>query len=96
MAQTKVVITTVGPYTEYGSPLLAAAAFAGVHYCDLSGEPFWQRHMIDEYDATARATGAKIILSAGYDSIPFGDHIAFINLNFYNLVYVFVVVLSVF
>jgi short subunit dehydrogenase-like uncharacterized protein len=72
MDSTKVVITTVGPYTEYGTPLLEAAAKSGVHYCDLSGEPFWQRKMIDEYDAIARSTGAKIVLSAGFDSIPLG------------------------
>jgi short subunit dehydrogenase-like uncharacterized protein len=71
MEKTKVVITTVGPYTKYGTPLVEAAAKAGVHYCDLSGEPFWQREMIDKYDEIARHTGAKILLASGYDSIPF-------------------------
>eukprot|EP00615_Pteridomonas_danica_P004518 CAMPEP_0114364240 /NCGR_PEP_ID=MMETSP0101-20121206/27309_1 /TAXON_ID=38822 ORGANISM="Pteridomonas danica, Strain PT" /NCGR_SAMPLE_ID=MMETSP0101 /ASSEMBLY_ACC=CAM_ASM_000211 /LENGTH=456 /DNA_ID=CAMNT_0001511565 /DNA_START=11 /DNA_END=1381 /DNA_ORIENTATION=+ len=71
MTKTKVVITTVGPYTEYGTPLIEAAAKSGVHYCDLSGEPFWQREMIDKYDEIARHTGAKILLASGYDSIPF-------------------------
>ena len=69
--RTRAVVTTAGPYSDYGSGLVAACAAAGTHYADLSGEPFWQRAMVDRHDATARATGAKIVVASGYDSIPF-------------------------
>lgn len=69
--RTRVVISTAGPFTDFGAPLVRACAESGVHYADLSGEPFWQRAMVDEYDTTARQTGAKIVLAAGYDSVPF-------------------------
>jgi short subunit dehydrogenase-like uncharacterized protein len=68
---TKVVITTVGPYQLHGEPLLAACAAAGTDYVDLCGEPAWMRAMIDAHDATARASGARIVFSCGFDSIPF-------------------------
>jgi short subunit dehydrogenase-like uncharacterized protein len=72
MAKTRVVISTTGPYTDLGDPLVRACASNGVHYADLSGEPFWQRDMIEKYDTLARNTGAKIVLASGYDSVPFG------------------------
>src|SRR6266403_2454176 len=71
VAQTKSVITTVGPYQLYGSDLVAACAAAGVDYFDLSGEPVWMRQMIDAHEATAKSTGARIVFSCGFDSIPF-------------------------
>ena len=67
----RVVITTVGPYQLYGEPLLAACLAAGTDYADLCGEPVWMRLMIDKYDAAARASGARITFSCGFDSIPF-------------------------
>ncbi|MCA1497694.1 MULTISPECIES: saccharopine dehydrogenase NADP-binding domain-containing protein [unclassified Bradyrhizobium] len=71
VAQTKSVITTVGPYQFYGEDLLAACVAAGVDYFDLCGEPVWMRQMIDKYDAAAKASGARIVFSCGYDSVPF-------------------------
>jgi short subunit dehydrogenase-like uncharacterized protein len=71
VAQTKSVITTVGPYQLYGSDLVAACAAAGVDYFDLSGEPVWMRQMIDAHQTTAKSTGARIVFSCGFDSIPF-------------------------
>lgn len=67
----KVVLTTVGPYQLYGNELVAACAKAGTDYVDLCGEPAWMRTMIDAHDATARRTGARIVFSCGFDSIPF-------------------------
>jgi short subunit dehydrogenase-like uncharacterized protein len=69
--RTRIVITTVGPYQLYGEPLVAACAAAGVDYLDLCGEPAWMRRMIDRYDGKARETGARILFSCGFDSIPF-------------------------
>ena len=70
-ARTKVMITTVGPYQLYGSGLLAACAEAGTDYVDLSGEPGWMHDMIGAHQATAKASGARIVHSCGFDSIPF-------------------------
>lgn len=66
----RVVCTTVGPYAKYGSELVAACADAGTHYCDLTGEVQWMRRMIDRHHARARATGARIVHTCGFDSIP--------------------------
>jgi short subunit dehydrogenase-like uncharacterized protein len=67
----RVIITTVGPYQLYGNELVAACAAAGTDYVDLCGEPGWMRAMIDAHDATAKASGARIVFSCGFDSIPF-------------------------
>lgn len=66
-----VVLTTVGPYQLHGSALVAACAAAGTAYVDLCGEPAWMRQMIDAHQDTARRTGARIVFSCGFDSIPF-------------------------
>ncbi|MFK7965854.1 MAG: trans-acting enoyl reductase family protein [Burkholderiaceae bacterium] len=71
VASTQVVLTTVGPYQQYGEPLVAACAKAGTDYVDLCGEPAWMRQMIDAHEATAKASGARIVFSCGFDSIPF-------------------------
>ena len=70
-ARTKAIITTVGPYQLYGEPLLKACVEAGTDYVDLCGEPAWMKDMIDRYDAAAKKSGARIVLSCGFDSIPF-------------------------
>ena len=71
VAKTKVVLTTVGPYQQYGEPLIRACAKAGTDYVDLCGEPGWMAKMIPELQDTARASGARIVFSCGFDSIPF-------------------------
>ena len=71
VAQTRVVISTVGPYQQHGQPLVAACARAGTDYVDLCGEPGWMAQMIMLLDAPARASGARIVFSCGFDSIPF-------------------------
>jgi short subunit dehydrogenase-like uncharacterized protein len=69
--QTRSVISTVGPYQLYGSDLLAACVASGTDYFDLCGEPLWMRQMIDAHEATAKSTGARIVFSCGFDSLPF-------------------------
>ena len=71
MEQTRLVLTTVGPYQLYGNELVAACASAGVDYVDLCGEPAWMRQMIDAHEAAAKASGARVVFSCGFDSIPF-------------------------
>ena len=70
-ARTTVVISTVGPYQLYGSDLVAACAAIGTAYVDLCGEPAWMRAMIDRHQTEAQASGARIVFSCGFDSIPF-------------------------
>lgn len=78
-ARTKVMITTVGPYQLYGTALVAACVEAGTDYVDLSGEPGWMHEMIGAYDAAAKASGARIVHSCGYDSIPFDLGVYFLQ-----------------
>src|ERR1700712_4766225 len=70
-AQTSSIISSVGPYQLYGSHLVAACAAPGPDYLDLCGEPLWMRKMIDAHEAEAKASGARIVFSCGFDSIPF-------------------------
>lgn len=69
-ARTQVVVTTVGPYARYGLPLVAACAAAGTDYADLTGETLFIRDSIDLYHKQAADTGARIVHSCGFDSIP--------------------------
>ncbi|MEJ2889958.1 saccharopine dehydrogenase family protein [Actinomycetospora aeridis] len=69
-ASTDALVTTVGPYAKYGLPVVEACATAGTHYADLTGEVQFAREAIDRYDDAARASGARIVHSCGYDSIP--------------------------
>ena len=69
-ASTQVVVSTVGPYALYGSELVAAVVEAGGDYCDLTGEVQWMRRMIDAHQARAESTGARIVHTCGFDSIP--------------------------
>lgn len=69
-ARTQVVISTVGPYTRYGLPLVEACAAAGTDYVDLAAEPMFLRDSIDLYNKQAADTGARIVHACGFDSIP--------------------------
>jgi short subunit dehydrogenase-like uncharacterized protein len=68
---TRVVITTVGPYIRYGEPLVAACAAAGTDYVDLTGEPEFVDRMWLGYHERAQASGARLVHSCGFDSIPY-------------------------
>ena len=69
-AQTKVICTTVGPYSEYGHALVEACVEEGTHYCDLTGESHFVRQMIDTYHEKAQEKQLKIVHASGFDSIP--------------------------
>jgi short subunit dehydrogenase-like uncharacterized protein len=68
---TKVVITTVGPYINFGEPMVAACAAAGTDYVDLTGEPEFVDLMWLRHHATAERSGARLVHSCGFDSIPY-------------------------
>jgi short subunit dehydrogenase-like uncharacterized protein len=77
--QARVVLSTVGPYQLHGEPLLQACVDAGTDYVDLCGEPLWMARMIDQHEAAARASGARIVFSCGFDSIPFDLGVVFLQ-----------------
>ena len=68
--RTRVVCTTVGPYTTYGSPLVEACIDAGTDYCDLTGEVNWVRETVDRFHDRAAEAGVRIVHSCGFDSVP--------------------------
>jgi short subunit dehydrogenase-like uncharacterized protein len=69
----------VGPYQLYGSELVAACAAAGTDYVDLCGEPTWMKQMIEAHQEAAQASGARIVFSCGFDSIPFDLGVYFLQ-----------------
>ncbi|MDB3881111.1 saccharopine dehydrogenase NADP-binding domain-containing protein [Gammaproteobacteria bacterium] len=76
---TKCVLTTVGPYQLYGSNLVESCAKNGTDYVDLTGEPGWMYEMINAHKETAQASGARIVFSCGFDSIPFDLGVYFVQ-----------------
>ncbi len=70
-ARSRVVATTVGPYLDYGEPLVGACAEAGTDYLDLTGEPEFVNRMYVAHHATAERTGARLVHACGFDSIPY-------------------------
>ena len=79
VTRAKCVLSTVGPYTLYGEPLVAACAEAGTDYVDLSGEVLWMKDMIGKYSGQAKKSGARIVHSCGFDSIPFDLGVQFLQ-----------------
>ena len=69
-ARTKVLVTTVGPYAIHGGELVKACALAGTHYADLTGEVLFVRDSAEAFHDVAQRTGARIVHSCGFDSIP--------------------------
>ena len=69
-AAASVIITTVGPYIRYGEALVAACAECGTDYVDLTGEPEFVDRMWLAYQEQAQSSGARIVTSCGFDSIP--------------------------
>jgi short subunit dehydrogenase-like uncharacterized protein len=75
----KAIISTVGPYQLYGSALVAACALAGCDYVDLTGESNWIAAMLAAHEEAAKASGARIVFSCGFDSIPFDLGVYFVE-----------------
>ena len=68
--QSQVIISTVGPYLKYGEPLIKSCAENGTDYVDLTGEAIFIKDMMDKYQDAAKQSGARIVNSCGFDSIP--------------------------
>jgi short subunit dehydrogenase-like uncharacterized protein len=68
--QTRVIISTVGPYARYGTTLLEVCAEQGTHYCDLTGEAQWMAEVYDRVDPIAKRSGARLVHCCGFDSLP--------------------------
>ena len=68
--RTRVVASTVGPYAQHGTKLVAACLEAGSDYADLTGEVLWMRRCVDAFDAPARADGVRLVHACGFDSVP--------------------------
>ena len=77
--QSRAILTTVGPYQRYGRELVNACAQAGTDYVDLCGEPLWMAQMIPLLEAPAKESGARIVFSCGFDSIPFDLGVVFLQ-----------------
>lgn len=76
---TQVVLTTVGPYQKYGSDLVRVCSETGTDYVDLCGEPAWMHEMIAAHGETAKKSGARIVFSCGFDSVPFDLGVHFLQ-----------------
>ena len=79
--KTKVICSTVGPYSKYGSLLVKSCIKTNTHYCDLAGEAQWIRKIVDTYHQEAKNKKVKIVNSCGFDSIPSDMGVYFIHKN---------------
>ena len=77
--QTKCVLTTTGPYQLYGDNIISACASLGTDYVDLCGEPGWMHEKITQHNKAAQESGARIVFSCGFDSIPFDLGVLFVQ-----------------
>ena len=79
--KTKVICSTVGPYSKYGSLLVKSCIKTNTHYCDLAGEAQWIRKIVDTYHQEAKNQKTRIVNSCGFDSIPSDIGVYFIHKN---------------
>jgi short subunit dehydrogenase-like uncharacterized protein len=79
VAGARCICSTVGPYQLYGSDLVARCAELGTDYVDLCGEPVWMHNMIAAHQEAAAKSGARIVFSCGFDSLPFDLGVLFLQ-----------------
>ncbi len=82
VSQASTVISTVGPYAQYGTLLLEACAQSGTHYCDLTGEAQWMAAVFERINPVAQASGARLVHCCGFDSIPSDLSVYFLQQQF--------------
>ena len=80
--QTRTLISTVGPYAQFGTPVLKACATEGTHYCDLTGEAQWMAEVYEQVDPIAKDSGARLVHCCGFDSIPSDLSVFFLQQEF--------------
>ena len=80
--QTRTLISTVGPYAQYGTPVLKACATEGTHYCDLTGEAQWMAEVYEQINPIAQNSGARLVHCCGFDSIPSDLSVFFLQKHF--------------
>ena len=80
--QTRTLISTVGPYAQYGTPVVEACANEGTHYCDLTGEAQWMAQIYERIDPLAKASGARLVHCCGFDSVPSDLSVYFLQKHF--------------
>lgn len=70
VAATRCVLTTAGPFSKYGTPVVEACVRHKTHYTDITGESPWVRSLIDDHHEQASADGTRIVPMCGFDSVP--------------------------
>ena len=80
--KTRALISTVGPYAKFGTPVIEACAAEGTHYCDLTGEAQWMAQVYERINPIAQASGARLIHCCGFDSIPSDLSVFFLQKHF--------------
>ena len=80
--QTRTLISTVGPYARFGTPVIEACATEGTHYCDLTGETQWMAQLFERINPIAQASGARLIHCCGFDSVPSDLSVFFLQKHF--------------
>lgn len=65
-----VLLTTVGPFTQWGGPAVEAAIARGAWYLDSTGEPEFIRAVFGRYGPRAEAAGTGLVTAFGFDWVP--------------------------
>ena len=69
-AQTRVLLSTVGPFVDYGEPVVRACIAAGTDYVDSAGELQFLELLWARYAQSASERGVRLVPSCGFDAIP--------------------------
>lgn len=70
VSQTRVVVSTAGPFAKYGTPVVDACVRFRTHYADITGETFWVQQLVTQYHEQAAAHRVRIVPCCGFDSVP--------------------------
>jgi short subunit dehydrogenase-like uncharacterized protein len=70
VAQTRVLLSTAGPFALYGDAIVDACVRYRTHYVDITGETPWVKRLIERYHLQAATDGTRIIPCCGFDSVP--------------------------
>jgi short subunit dehydrogenase-like uncharacterized protein len=70
VSQTRVILSTAGPFARYGNALVDACVRFKTHYVDITGETPWVKDLCDRHHAQAASDGTRIIPCCGFDSVP--------------------------